>query len=99
MLSKNKEPKWGPNCADIVPVRGVQARESLYWNIISTMGTPFGLRRGPTPTVFRVWPGQCTPNVSQACHAVRVPPTLAFTTTTLPRVPILSVLRERDSAF
>ena len=33
-------PKWVPNCADDVPVRGGRARAS-YRSIISTIGNPF----------------------------------------------------------
>ena len=34
--------KWGPNCADDVPVRGARVRAS-YRNISCTTGTPFWL--------------------------------------------------------
>ena len=32
-----------------------------------------------TCTVYGVWPVQCTPNPSHACHTVQVLPTLVFT--------------------
>ena len=35
-------PKWSPNCADDVPVRGARARAS-YRNISCSIGTPFCL--------------------------------------------------------
>ena len=39
------DPKWGPNCADDVPVRGALTRAS-YRNISRTIGTPFWLDWG-----------------------------------------------------
>ena len=31
--------------------------------------------------IVRVWPGQCAPNLSHACHTVQILPTLVFTAT------------------